>query len=130
MWSHCQKISKELQAEQKNTDELFSKLYSYVPEERYVVLPQDAVGKQDTLESAKSVESMLRKQGYRSGNNGVTISSLIEGAYQGKDYSPDAYYEKNVGESVCIFSTRIAYANPKPAAVNIALSCIREVDLF
>jgi hypothetical protein len=59
-----------------------------------------------------------------------TFSFLIDGTYQSKDYSPDAYYEKVTGNYDCTFDTMIAYANPHPPAINSTLMCVRTVNLF
>jgi hypothetical protein len=92
----------------------------------YAKLPQDDTGKQRILKSAQTIDAALKAEGYRGGSNGVTLSSLVGGTYQGKDYSPDAFYEKVVGNHYdCTIDTTIAYANPAPAAISTHFSCTR-----
>lgn len=93
-------------------------------------LPHDTAGKQKVLDAVKTIEAALKKEGYTSGSNGVTFSGLVAGTYEGKDYSPDAYYEKKVGPHSCVFDTQIAYSNPSPAAINMVSWCWRVVDVF
>lgn len=151
--SSLPKISSEIQAQQKAIGEPFQKFYSYVPEEQkkcnltyaskfttdilcssamnaYVVLPQDEAGKQDTLENARAIQDRLKEQGYDASYNGVTLVSLVEGTYQGKDYTPDASYFNNKGAYDCGFSVTVAYANPKPPAINMRMWCDGSTSFF
>lgn len=146
-------VSKTLLEQQKNIGQPFVKIDSNLPDAKtscavgarsgikttiecasalqaYVKLPQDDAGKQQTLDAAKGIEEALRKEGYKSGSNGVTFSSLVAGTYEGKDYSPDAFYQKQVGSYNCMFDTTIAYANPDPAAIHMQILCTRTISLF
>ncbi len=96
----------------------------------YTVLGQSAADKAKNVEAAKRVGAALKSQGYEAGSNGITFESLVAGTYNGKDYSPDAYYQKTVGNNRCIFDTQIAYSNPKQPAINMMLTCNRTIDLF
>ena len=97
----------------------------------YGKLPQDDAGKQRALQNASAIEAALRAQGYHGGGNGVTLSGLIGGTYQGKDYNPDAYYEKVVDHRYdCIFDTMIAYSNPQPPAIRTQFWCTRTINLL
>jgi hypothetical protein len=79
---------------------------------------------------AQAEQDYLVSNGWKSGSNGVTLTSLIDGIYQGKDYSPDAFYEKVIGSNDCIYDTMIAYANPQPPAINTMLSCSRTINVL
>jgi len=91
----------------------------------YVVLPSSAEGIAKEQQAAAKIQSALQASGWQGGSNGVTVTSLIDGTTQGKDYSPDAYYEKTVGKNHCIFDIFIAYSNPKPPAISIQFFCER-----
>jgi hypothetical protein len=96
----------------------------------YTKLPQDDTGKQHMLATIKTTEASLANQGYHHGSNGVTLTSLVNGTYQGKDYSPDAFYEKVIGSYDCILDTFIAYSNPQQPAINSMFMCVRTVNVF
>ncbi|HSX42711.1 MAG TPA: hypothetical protein VLF59_01355 [Candidatus Saccharimonadales bacterium] len=97
----------------------------------YAKLPQDDTGKQRILQDVATIEAALKAQGYHGGGNGVTLSSLVSGTYEGKDYSPDAYYEKVVDKRYdCVFDTTVAYANPQPAAISTQFWCTRSINLL
>jgi len=86
--------------------------------------------KDETIQKAQALEAALEKQGYKAGSNGVTFASLVAGTYEGKDYSPDAFYQKIDGSYMCIFDTTIAYANPAPKAISMDLSCRRTLEIL
>lgn len=86
--------------------------------------------KDETVKKAQALETALEKQGYKAGSNGVTFMSLVAGTYEGKDYSPDAFYQKLDGPYMCIFDTTIAYANPAPKAISMDLSCRRTIEIL
>lgn len=96
----------------------------------YTKLGQSTADKARVLSSVAAVTAALQAAGYHSGSNGVTLSSLVTGTYAGKDYSPDAFYEKVIGKDVCVFDTTIAYSNPAQPAINMNLSCSRIWDMF
>lgn len=90
---------------------------------------KDMGSKDETRTKVKDIEAQLKRQGYATLNNDVTLTSLIDGTYNGEDYSPDAYYQKKNGKYNCVFATQIAYANPTEPAINTMLSCVRSFDL-
>lgn len=96
----------------------------------YTRLPADKIERANIEAQAKELQVLLQKNGWQGGSNGVTITSLISGMYRGIDYSPNAYYEKVIGTYDCMFDTMIAYANPKPPAVNSTFSCDRTVNIL
>ncbi len=99
-------------------------------EQAYAKLGQSSTDKTRVLDAAATVSNALKMEGYQSGSNDVTLTSLIAGTYEGKDYSADAFYEKTVGKDVCIFDTMIAYSNPAQPAINMSLTCSRPLDMF
>jgi len=102
--------------------------------QNYGLLPQDDKGKKSTIEAANALETSLTQSGYQTGvdgyTNGVTVRSLVTGTYEGKDYSPDAYYAKKIGDVFCSFQITIAYSNPKPPAINMVHSCVSLFNIF
>lgn len=102
--------------------------------QQYGQLRQGQEGKLAATNAASEVEKALVQSGYEKGidggSNGVTLSSLIGGTYQGIDYSPDAFYSKKVGDALCTFQVTVAYSSPKPAAINVRHVCTREFDPF
>ena len=86
--------------------------------------------KDETVQKARALEATLEKQGYKAGSNEVTFTSLVAGTYEGKDYSPDAFYQKIDGPYMCVFDTTIAYANPAPRAISMDLSCRRTLEIL
>lgn len=96
----------------------------------YTKLDQSAEGKTKALQSVEAVTAALKQQGYQAGSNGVTLESLVAGTYEGKDYSPDAAYQKTVGKDVCLFDVTVAYSNPATPAINMTLSCGHAVYPF
>jgi hypothetical protein len=102
----------------------------YSNKQSYTKLPNNSIGKINLESSAQTLQTLLKTKGWTGGSNGVTLTSLIDGTYQGRDYSPDAYYEKVVGDYDCVFDTMIAYSNPQPPAINSSLSCDRTVNIF
>lgn len=90
-------------------------------------LNQTEQGKTDTLRRVQAIEKKLEATGYKAGSNGVTLYSLISGTYEGKDYTPDAFYQRNTAVSNCMFDTSIAYSNPSDPAVSMQLLCSRLV---
>jgi hypothetical protein len=96
----------------------------------YAKLPSNKSGQTSIEAKAQSIQNLLSSMGWKGGSNGVTLTSLIDGTYQGKDYSPDAYYEKVIGNDDCVFDTMIAYANPQPPAISSTLSCDRTVNIL
>ncbi len=99
-------------------------------ERMYTKLGQSTADKATMLQSVSEVAAALKEEGYQSGSNGVTLTNLVVGTYEGKDYTPDAFYEKFIGKVVCTFDTSIAYANPGQPAINISLGCSRLLDPF
>lgn len=81
-------------------------------------------------QQAAQLQTRLTNNGWHGGGNGVTLTSLIDGIAQGKDYSPDAYYEKVVNKDDCVFDVMIAYSNPQPPAIRGTFSCDRTINIF
>ena len=96
----------------------------------YAKLPVTAAGQSSIQAKAQTLQTLLSIDGWSGGGNGVTLTSLIDGTAKGIDYSPDAYYEKVIGNNDCVFDVMIEYANPQPPAVNISLSCDRTLDVL
>ena len=96
----------------------------------YVKLGQSSADKTKVLDSVQVVSNVLKAEGYQSGSNGVTLTSLVTGTYVGKDYSPDAFYQKVVGADTCVVDTVIAYANPAQPAINMNINCDHTVNIF
>jgi hypothetical protein len=96
---------------------------------KYVVL-SNVGSRQEVVDAAIKIEAKLKVQGFQGGNNGVTLTSLVSGTYEGKDYSPDAFYQKVSGQYACVMDTNIAYGNPAPAAINMRLWCDRTFNIF
>ena len=109
---------------------IHTQLYCQATLGGYTKLPVSASGEAIVKKAAGSIQKTLSTQGWNGGSNGVTLTSLIDGIYQGKDYSADAYYEKVTGDYDCTFDTMIAYANPHPPAIDSLLTCVRTVNLF
>lgn len=86
--------------------------------------------KQQVTETAAKIESTLKELGYQSGGNGVTLTSLVNGTYDGADYSPDAFYQIVSGPYNCIVDVNIAYANPAPAAISMNMWCARTINIL
>jgi len=101
-----------------------------INQQAYAKLPTAPSARANTEEQASQLQALLKTNGWRSGSNGVTLTSLIDGTARGKDYSPDAYYEKTINGTDCMFDTMIAYANPQPAAITSLLSCDRTVNIL
>jgi hypothetical protein len=78
----------------------------------WTVLPRSAAGLNSVQQNAAKLQGLLKAQTWLGGTNGVTLTSLIDGTAHGIDWSPDAYYEKLVGKTDCVFDTMIGYANP------------------
>jgi hypothetical protein len=96
----------------------------------YTKLPVTTAGQADIQAQAQTLQTLLSIDGWNGGSNGVTLASLIDGTAKGIDYSPDANYEKVIGNYDCVFDVMIEYANPQPPAVNISLSCDRTLDVL
>ncbi len=96
----------------------------------YTKLGETDADRQRNTENAQTLEAALQKAGYKAGNNGVTVTSLVTGIYEGKDWSPDAFYQKVIGQYTCTYDIRIAYANPSPKAVDMYLDCTRTKDVL
>ncbi len=96
----------------------------------YTKTPKSSTGEANLETQAQNIQNALQKNGWQDGGNGVTLTSLVDGTYHGIDYSPDAYYEKVVGNYDCVFDTTVAYANPNPAAISSTFSCDRTVDIL
>jgi hypothetical protein len=91
---------------------------------------QSTAQKAHMLQAAQITEEKLKTAGYTAGSNGVTLTSLIEGTYEGKDYSPDAFYQKTIGSTTCTFDTNIAYSRPSQPALTMILACSRSIHVF
>jgi hypothetical protein len=109
---------------------IHTQIYCQASLSGYTKLARTISGEATAEKAASGIQSTLGTHGWSAGSNGVTLTSLIDGIYQGKDYSPDAYYEKVTGNYDCTFDTMIAYANPHPPAINSTLMCVRTVNLF
>jgi hypothetical protein len=96
----------------------------------YTKLDQSSVGKQTVGANVQTIEAALKANGYRAGSNDVTLTSLVMGTYEGKDYSPDAYYQKTVGPYACAFDTTVAYSNPSQPAIRSTFWCARTVSIL
>lgn len=96
----------------------------------YIKLGQSSSDKHDILDSVTAITAALKAEGYQSGSNNVTLTSLVAGTYDGKDYSPDAFYRKVTGKDTCIYDTSVAYSNPAQPAINMSLNCSRTLDMF
>jgi len=96
----------------------------------WTVLPRSATGIATVQQNAAKLQGLLKAQNWLGGSNGVTLTSLIDGTAKGIDWSPDAYYEKIVGKTDCVFDTMIGYANPQPPAIRVTLSCDRTVNIL
>jgi hypothetical protein len=90
----------------------------------------DATKKEETLAKVATIEKRLSSEGYKAGTNGVTLTSLVSETYEGKDYSPDAFYQKVTGKNHCVFDTYIAYSNPATPALGMSLECTRTVNIL
>ena len=96
----------------------------------YTKLGQSAEDKTKVLQSVDAVTDALKRQGYQAGSNGMTLASLVAGTYEGKDYSPDAAYQRTIGKDVCVFDVTVAYSNPATPAINMTLNCGRTMYPF
>ena len=101
-----------------------------VMEQGYTKLATDDQSMAHLQQQAATIQSALKSQGWQSGSNGVTVTSLIDGIAKKVDYSPDAFYEKIIGRNDCTFDVMIAYANPAQPAIRVTLSCDRTVNMF
>ena len=82
------------------------------------------------MKTVATIESQLQARGYHHGQNGVSLTSLVDGTYKGIDYTPDAYYEKVIGQYDCVFDTSLAYANPQPPAIRVSMWCDRTFNFL
>ena len=96
----------------------------------YIKLPATATGLNNEMQRVTQLQSSLTAQGWHAGSNGVTLTSLVGGIIQHKDYSPDANYEKIINRNDCVFDVMIAYSNPQPPALRATFSCDRTVDVL
>lgn len=96
----------------------------------YIKLGQSATDRARIIKAAQEITDALKAEGYEGGYNGVTFLGLVSGTYEGKDYSPDAFYYKVIGKNTCVFDTTVAYSNPAQPATNMSLNCIKTFDLF
>ncbi|TAH33469.1 hypothetical protein EYC59_05050 [Candidatus Saccharibacteria bacterium] len=92
---------------------------------RDVTLDETEAGKQSAIQEAKALDAALQKAGYKTSSNGVSVISLVESVYAGKDSSPDAFYITSIGPYACMYGMHVAYAEPLPKAVGSSLTCIR-----
>jgi hypothetical protein len=96
----------------------------------YTKLGQSAEDKTRIIKAAQKVTDALKAEGYKGESNGVTLMGLVSGTYEGKDYTPDASYQKVIGKDSCMFSVTVAYSKPAQPAINVSLNCIKTVDPF
>jgi hypothetical protein len=101
-----------------------------VSSQTYLKLGQSNVDKTAILNATSAITKALKAEGYQSGSNDVTLTSLVAGTYEGRDYSPDAFYRKVIGKDACMFDTQIAYANPAQPAIHTDFSCGRSLYMF
>ena len=101
-----------------------------VSTQAYFKLGQSSTDRTEVLNATSIIAKALKADGYQSGSNNVTLTSLVAGTYQGRDYSPDAFYQKVIGKDTCMFNTQIAYANPAQPAIHMDLSCGRSLYMF
>jgi hypothetical protein len=97
--------------------------------ELYIQLAS-AGSKSSVMDKVTAVEADLKQAGYKPGGNGVTLTSLVGGTYEGKDYSPDAFYQKIAGKYHCILDTQVAYSNPAPPAIHMQQRCTRTINIL
>ena len=118
--------SKDKACNLQQAQRLHTQVLCSVAEQSYAKLQHMATAEQQ----AAQLQAKLASSGWQGGSNGVTLTSLIDGIAQGKDYSPDAYYEKVVGNNDCVFDTMIAYSNPQQPAIRATFSCDRTINIF
>ena len=99
-------------------------------QEGYTKLPTSPAGVANIQKQASILQATLKSQGWQGGGNGITLTSLINGTAHGIDYSPDAFYQKVIGNTNCIFDTMISYSNPQPPAIRTSFSCSRTINFL
>lgn len=77
---------------------------------------------------AADLQSSLKTQGWDGAN--TTLSELGSNISKGIDYTPDATYQKQVGEYNCMVSFTTAFSHPRPPAINGVVSCVRYYGIF
>lgn len=95
----------------------------------YYTKTKDIGSKEEVLKRVDTIQAKLKEQQYKGVGNDVTLKSLVEGTYEGKDYTSDASYMKTIGKYNCVYSTTVAYANPAEPAINTMHSCVRTFNL-
>jgi hypothetical protein len=109
---------------------IHTEINCYTNQEGYTKLPTSFTGLVNIQKQTSSLQTLLNSNGWQAGSNGVTLTSLINGTAKGIDYSPDAFYQKIIGNTDCTFDTMIAYANPQPPAIRVTFSCSRTINFL
>lgn len=83
---------------------------------------------------AEKTLGLLKSNGW-SGEYGTksiytSLVTLVKNVNSGIDYTPDAAYEKTIGDINCLFDSNTAFSSPKPPAISSNLYCTREVYMF
>lgn len=87
----------------------------------YTVLPADAAGKQAMNAKARALSDLMAKNGWKSGNS--PLVPWFQGITEGKDYQPDQFNYKHVGNMFCMLDYTTAFSKPKPPAMSVTMQC-------
>jgi len=77
---------------------------------------------------SQTLAATLKNNGWA---GGVTnISTLGQNIRKGIDWTPDAAYMKQIGNTFCLADFNTAFSKPKPPALSGSVSCSRSFQLF
>ena len=81
----------------------------------------DQASKDRAITAAAQLSTLLKQNGWHQGN--YEVGKWFKDVLNHVDYNADAYHYKYYGNTFCMLDFFVAYANPKPPAVNVLFSC-------
>lgn len=97
--------------------------------EAYREMPKSEQEQATLVENATKLQKVLKANGwdgeYSSKSSHASLEEIIGNVTKGIDYTPDAYYYKQVGDMNCTFDTITAFSKPKTPAVSTRFDCYK-----
>lgn len=90
--------------------------------------------KKNLVADAEKLQVLLKENGwngeYSSDAQYSSLTKLVSSITEGIDYQPSAYYEKQVGNVLCQFTTYTAFMSPEPPSMSSHISCSRTFNIL
>ena len=77
--------------------------------------------KNQAVNAAQNLSTALKENGWQQGH--YEVGKWFKDVTTGTDWNPDAYHYKYFDKTFCVLDFFVAYANPRPPAVQATMRC-------